>query len=82
MLDLLWEQEMPWKEREASRYCSYGDLVRSSGRRLQVELYNQANLRKRIEDIMTNRIAARISLAKKAVLAAGGIAALGLPSLA
>jgi bla regulator protein BlaR1 len=43
---------------------------------------NQANLRKRIEDIMTNRIAARLSLAKKAVLAAAGIAALGLPILA
>lgn len=41
-----------------------------------------ANLRKRIEDIMTNRIAARLSLAKKAILAAGGIATLGLPIVA
>jgi bla regulator protein blaR1 len=38
-----------------------------------------ANLRKRIEGIMTNRIAARLSIAKKAALAARGIAALGLP---
>jgi hypothetical protein len=42
------------------------------------KLYNQANLRKRIEGIMTNRIAVRLSLAKQAVLAAGGITALGL----
>ena len=41
-----------------------------------------ANLRKRIEDIITKQIAARLSLTKKAVLAAGGIAALGLPILA
>ncbi|HEY3835513.1 MAG TPA: M56 family metallopeptidase [Bryobacteraceae bacterium] len=41
-----------------------------------------ANLRKRIEDIMTKRIAARLSFAKKAVLAVGGTAALGLPILA
>jgi bla regulator protein BlaR1 len=40
------------------------------------------NLRKRIEDIITNRIAARLSLTKKAVLAAGGLAAVGLPILA
>jgi uncharacterized protein (TIGR03435 family) len=38
-----------------------------------------ANLRKRIEDIMTDRIAVKLSLAKKALLAAAGIAALGLP---
>jgi hypothetical protein len=38
-----------------------------------------ANLRKRIEGIMTNRIAVRLSLAKKVALAAAGIAALGLP---
>jgi len=41
-----------------------------------------ANLRRRIERIMANRIAARLSLRKKAVLAAGGIAALGLPVVA
>jgi uncharacterized protein (TIGR03435 family) len=41
-----------------------------------------ANLRKRIEDIMTNRMTVRLSLAQQAVLAAGAIAALGLPVLA
>jgi hypothetical protein len=37
---------------------------------------------RRLEDIMTNRIAVRLSLAKQAVLAAGAIAALGLPIVA
>ena len=41
-----------------------------------------ANLRKRIEEIMTNRVAVRLSLASQAVIAAGAIAALGLPILA
>ena len=41
-----------------------------------------ANLRRRIEDIMTRRIVVSLSPAKKTILAAGGIVALGLPIVA